>query len=46
MFLCWLKQILHGYYDAGFDAVYSWPEFNVMKNIAAGKRMHLHWIVY
>ncbi|MEP6682058.1 MAG: alpha-amylase family glycosyl hydrolase [Parafilimonas sp.] len=23
--------------DAGFDAVYTWPEFNVMKNIAAGK---------
>ncbi len=24
-------------YDAGFDATYSWPEFTVMKNIAAGK---------
>lgn len=24
-------------YDAGFDAIYTWPEFNVMKNIAAGK---------
>lgn len=24
-------------YDAGFDATYSWPEFGVMKNIAAGK---------
>ena len=23
--------------DAGFDALYTWPEFNVMKNIAAGK---------
>ena len=23
--------------DAGFDAVYSWPEFGVMKNIAAGR---------
>ncbi|HVX26136.1 MAG TPA: alpha-amylase family glycosyl hydrolase [Parafilimonas sp.] len=23
--------------DAGFDAVYTWPEFNVMKKIAAGK---------
>ena len=24
-------------YDVGFDAVYTWPEFNVMKNIVSGK---------
>lgn len=25
-------------YDVGFDATYSWPEFNMMKRIAAGQR--------
>ncbi|MEO8172446.1 MAG: alpha-amylase family glycosyl hydrolase [Sediminibacterium sp.] len=25
-------------YDVGFDATYAWPEFNMMKLIAAGKR--------